>query len=58
MIVPDLAPPQKDLAPDTNGKTNGNGATNQNGLSPTQITVAKIPAVILLGVLAYFALKK
>lgn len=58
MIVPDLAPPEKDIAPTNNGKTNGNNKTNGNGLSPTQITVAKIPAVILIGVLAYFALKK
>lgn len=48
----DLAPPPKDITPNTNG------ATNQNGLTPTQITVAKIPAIILIGVLAYFALKK
>jgi len=35
-----------------------NKVTEENNLTPAQITVAKIPAVILIGVLAYFALKK
>jgi hypothetical protein len=35
-----------------------NQVPDKNNLTPAQITVAKIPAVILIGVLAYFALKK
>lgn len=30
----------------------------ENRITPAQRTLAKVPAVILIGVLAYFALKK
>lgn len=57
MIV-DLAPPEKDIAPSggsTQSKTNGR---TQNEVTPVQQTFAKVPALIVLGVLAYFAFKK
>ena len=58
MIVPNLAPPEKDIAPSggsTQSKTNGR---TQNEATPVQQTFAKVPALIVLGVLAYFAFKK
>ncbi len=57
MIV-DLAPPEKDIAPSgasTQSQTNGR---TQNEVTPVQQTFAKVPALIVLGVLAYFAFKK
>lgn len=35
-----------------------NQIPQKNNITPVQRSIAKIPAVILIGVLAYFALKK